>query len=187
MRYFIGLELPSHAKQAVDAWREKAWLAGLNQKPVPAPNFHITLAFLGQVTEPQLDRLQTALGEIDCAPFALTIDHFGYWQKPPVAWLGCSEKPPQLSSLQLRCVAASRRAGLQLSEREYVPHITLARKCMPPVPPPLFEPNLPIEFSAFCLFESVSTDRGVTYPVRLRWPLTVPFRSPSHKMNSSGH
>ena len=77
MRAFFAIEPPAQIKLAIDSWREKALPTFV--KAVPPANFHITLAFLGQVNDVQLESLiqqSDALASI--SGFALSLDHLGY-------------------------------------------------------------------------------------------------------------
>lgn len=172
MRYFIGIDIPAKTKLAIQEWRDNSWAQHRDLGSVPAANFHITLAFLGQISEQQLDKLHQQLSMLNIPTFEISIEQFNVWQKPPMAWIGCSVLTDRLIELQRIVIKSARIAGISMQEREYVPHITLARKCKGLVSSPLLEPNFSFEVEHFCLFESVSTPTGVTYPIREQWPLS---------------
>lgn len=135
----------------------------------PPTNLHITLNFLGMVDADTRDCLEQAAGEIVIPPFELTLDRFGYWSRPRVVWLGCSEIPEPLSGLVMELNRVVKRCGLEPELRPYQPHLTLLRKAKRA---PQAEAS---EFSwrakEFVLAESVSTPGGVEYRVLRRWPL----------------
>ena len=62
-------------------------------KPVRPENFHITLAFLGNVPDEQLDAVLGAASGISLEPLTLTLDRFGYFPVPQVLWLGPAQTP----------------------------------------------------------------------------------------------
>lgn len=132
-------------------------------------NLHITLSFLGSVDSSTRDCLVQAAGEITAPPFQLNLDRFGYWPRPRVVWLGCSEIPPTLTDLVERINRLVEQCGLQPERRPYQPHLTLLRKAQRG--PAATAPNLAWEVDAFALVESVSTQQGVEYRVLRRWPL----------------
>ena len=171
MRYFIGIDIPEKTKLAIQQWREKYWVQHFELAPVPMQNFHITLAFLGHIDELQHEQLCTNLNEITTAPFKILIDQFSVWKKPPIGLLGCNEVTADLKELQQGTSRVARQANISIGEREYIPHITLARKCKSLVSVPLMEPCFEFKVEEFCLFESVSTSSGVRYPVRQKWQL----------------
>ena len=53
MRLFFGLATPPRTAIAIADWRDRRFPA--DGRPVPVPNLHITLAFLGQVADERLD------------------------------------------------------------------------------------------------------------------------------------
>ena len=174
MRYFIGIDIPPKTKIAIQHWRDKTWVQHTELGSVPAANFHITLAFLGQVKPQLLDPLLEQLNQLNNRPFQLTVDQFNVWQRPSIAWLGFSSPVCQLDQIQLSVSRCARNAAIQLTERKYIPHITLARKCKNLTARPLIAPYFRFNVEQFCLFESVSTASGVQYPIRHQWPLNGP-------------
>ena len=63
---------------------------------VPRANLHLTLHFIGNVYLEQMNCLQVAARAVHAPAFDLTIDRQGYFNKPRVAWLGCSNPPAAL-------------------------------------------------------------------------------------------
>ena len=171
MRYFIGIDLPANIKLSIDDWRLKSWRQSKQLGEVPAANFHITLAFLGHLDPGQYEGLIDRLSSLRNDTFKVQLDQFNVWEKPPIAWLGISNIPKALTALNEQVSSQARMEGVQLQEREYVPHVTLARKCKGLVSTPILPPSFEIKVENFCLFESVSTHSGVQYPIRQEWSL----------------
>jgi 2'-5' RNA ligase len=170
MRLFFALAPSGQDKLAIDNWRQKA-LPGFN-KPVPAANFHITLAFLGQTMSGQLDALSHKVDRLILPPvFAVHLTHVGYWPKPKALWLGCEQIAASHTTLANELNKVSLSVGISLQKRDYRPHLTLVRKCQENPPAPLIEPSFCMEFSEFHLFESLSTTKGVMYQRRCSWSL----------------
>ncbi len=135
----------------------------------PPTNLHITLNFLGMVDADTRDCLELAAGEIVSPPFVLTLDRFGYWPRPRVMWLGCSETPEPLAGLVSELNRVVEQCGLQPERRPYHPHLTLLRKAKQA--PLVAAPELEWQVDDFVLVESASTPGGVEYRVLRRWPL----------------
>lgn len=132
--------------------------------PVRPDNFHITLQFLGQVTETQEQALVAGAGAVVVSPFELCLDQLGYWPRPRVAWLGLAKKPPELLALAEALGQVMVTAGLQPDPRPYHPHLTLRRK----VRPQSFEAEIrPIcwRVDHFVLVHSRTFAEGVDYQV----------------------
>ena len=170
MRLFFALEPTGQDKLAIDHWRSKA-LPGF-KKSVPAVNFHITLAFLGQTSSSQLDALMQEVDNLILPPvFTAHLNQVGYWPKPKALWLGCEQTSASHSALAHGLNRAGLSAGLSLQKRDYFAHLTLVRKCHENPPAPIIEPAFVMDFATFHLFESVSTTKGVKYQRRCSWSL----------------
>lgn len=90
---------------------------------------HCTLAFLGEIENPQVEALLGALEGVESAPFAAEVAGVGHFERkgqPSAVWAGVP-LTDALAQLQRRIVRACRRAGLSPEKRQYRPHITLAR------------------------------------------------------------
>src|SRR5580692_7641285 len=95
--------------------------------------FHVTLAFLGDVRNSDLNELCLAVASAvePFGPFELQIESLGAFpspQKPRVIWAGVTA--PNLNPLlDLReaVVAAATRVGYRTDDPKFHPHITLGR------------------------------------------------------------
>ncbi len=131
-------------------------------------NLHITLAFLGASSATQRECYCQAVESLAAESFALTLDCFGYWKKPRVAWLGCSAVPSSLQQLVADLNQALKTCGFAAEQRRYEPHVTLMRKADGIREPKNFRP-LSWNVESFCLVESVSRPEGVQYRVLQEW------------------
>lgn len=95
---------------------------------------HLTLAFLGRRPASQLPQLMTILQQLPDAAIALVFDRYGYFPKAGSSWAGLQQSSPAL--LALHADLMQRLATAQLApaheEHDYTPHVTLARKTLPP-------------------------------------------------------
>lgn len=101
-------------------------------KWVAGDALHFTLAFLGNVLEERLEAVFTAAREAahGIPPFALQLGALGMFPlhgTRRVLWIGAELGAPELTALQARLAAALTRAGFELEDRPFVPHLTLAR------------------------------------------------------------
>lgn len=87
-------------------------------------NFHLTLVFIGE-TERETE-IEAALSEIEFPKFSINISGTGTFEKG-VFWAGISENE-NLRRLRKAVFEKLKSLGFELEEREFVPHITLARK-----------------------------------------------------------
>lgn len=139
------------AKQAVHKLFFALWpddtvrqaLARLQQpvrgRLIPPEKLHLTMAFLGQQPAEALPVLLDILHATHMPPMQLTVDSYGYFKRPHIAWAGMSEVPDGLLAVQGELMARLEAAGFSAATHgEFKPHITLAREAM----------EAPAEFSA---------------------------------------
>ncbi len=169
MRYFLGLDFSASHKLAIESWREKA-LPKLD-KPVPAANFHITLCFLGQISEHQLESICLQMDELDQNQITLQLGQLGYFSKPKVLFVAPHSIPESLSSLAKVTAKIAKNSHIELRHDEYIPHVTIARGLKIDPPSALFDLDLKVKFENVHLFESVSGKHTAHYPIRKSWRL----------------
>lgn len=130
-------------------------------KTVPS-NLHITLHFIGNVDEPTMACLQQAGRTVQGAAFELKLDNLGYFSKPQVFWMGCSNMPATLQVLHQQLAEALLPCGYEADARPFSPHVTLMRKLRAPGDFVAIESiNWPVQ--SFALVESVACPDGVQY------------------------
>lgn len=125
IRLFVGISLP-------EALRER--LAGLasglpGARWIQPENLHMTLCFLGQVEEHQLDDIHLALSAIDRPAFDYSlssIETFGRGRQVHTLWARV-DGGASLITLQAKIEQAMRGLAIPVDNRKFTPHITLAR------------------------------------------------------------
>lgn len=183
LRVFSALPIPDEIAEEVEALLDG--VPGANWRP--RENFHITLAFYGELEETVIEDLDSELARIDMAPFALTlkgVNHFGK-AEPSALWLGV-EAGPALTELAKKCRQAARRLGIEMERRNYLPHVTIAyldageldlvRLARFEQAMALFETE-PFIADRFYLQSSRQRRKGPNaYPVEAEFPLQHPTR-----------
>jgi 2'-5' RNA ligase len=177
MRVFFALQPDPQFAVNLSTWRDRQF--SHPGRAVPAANFHLTLAFIGEI-QPRF--LETLCQDVDrwcerSAPTggSLQLDQTGYWHRPGIYWLGPGEWPDSLQQLAggLRSIAA--RHGGKRERKRFQPHITLFRGCQSAPPAPATPPRLSLTYAEFHLFESLPGRQGVSYSPLQQWPL-APYR-----------
>lgn len=167
MRLFFGLRPDAQTALDIIHWRDRA-LPPMNH-PVSVDNLHITLAFLGKVQDRDLEELFKSTDQIRSTPFELTINQLGFWSKPKILWIGPQEAPQAIYQLAKLLRNIRRRMGLRSENRQYLPHISIARRCDMPPPAGVLSPEFASYFDRFTLFESISIKSGQRYRVVQQW------------------
>ncbi len=145
MRLFAALDLPEKALEEAAAWHAAACvhLPAGQWRDLPSRNWHLTLAFYGEVGGEAVDALAEALSE--CAactpPLQLCFNGFGVFpgpQRPNVFWLGVDEAGAKDHMKALaRCCRRAGHATVRKRSAKETPfrgHVTVARRRGYPAP-----------------------------------------------------
>lgn len=181
MRLFVAVELSEDVKQELVAL--KADIPGATW--VKPAAMHLTLRFLGDDIDPvRLTPLITALAAVKAAPFTLALRGTGRF--PPgsrrparVLWVGIAEQPA-LAALHKAIEQAVAAVGFPPEDRDFSPHITLARLKSDGASPQVarfLEKHgafraAPFTAAEFHLFSSRLTPQGPHYRHEASFPLT---------------
>jgi 2'-5' RNA ligase len=101
-------------------------------------NVHLTLKFLGEVPEDDLDRVAQALEPVSLRhePFEAELSGFGAFpsaRRARILWAGIGEGSEFLRELARDVDASLEPLGFEREDRAYVPHLTLGRARSRPV------------------------------------------------------
>lgn len=139
-------------------------------KPVPAENFHITLAFLGQLDAEAASRAEAAAAAASGERFELILDRIGFWPDTHVVWFGPSKIPAAGTGFAAALRRELRARGIEVDIRPFMPHLSLARKLAKPgdfgAPRVVHWP-----VREFVLVHSITGRRASEYHVIAAWPL----------------
>ena len=169
-RLFFALEIPAPIQQQVIQWRA-AQFAPEAGRPIAAANLHLTLAFLGEISEHKQQTLMALAGRIQQPAFTLTLDDAGHWPRSRVVWLGSRQPPRGLLQLANLLRAQAARSGCYQSPQPFHPHVTLLRNAAHQVaiPAPGFHWTFPV--TEFVLYASQFSQGRTQYQPLARWSL----------------
>lgn len=168
-RLFFALWPDAELQQAVFARIQGSMRRG-GGRPVRPENFHLTLAFLGDVPAERRACLERAADTVRAAPFELELERLGYWRRARVVWLGPVERPPEPPPLVPALWQALIPCGYRPETRPFFPHLTLVRKANRGPRGQLVEPII-WRVEEFVLVASHLMEEGVRYEILRRWPL----------------
>lgn len=179
-RLFIALTLPEPVREVIAELPRN--LHGLSwTRP---EQWHLTLRFLGDVPESQIEPLRDRLRPVRVEPFILPIEGVGSFppNRPPrVVWVGTGTGHPRLFQLRQKIDDAVLGVGIDLDVRSFHPHVTLAR--CPEHPGPGLAQWLhthrdftapPVRVDAFDLYRSELRPGGAVHTLLERFPLSDP-------------
>lgn len=137
-------------------------------RPTPVKNFHMTLLFLGDIPNVEVQEIKTLIEEFQFEPFSMEINRIGYWPYNNILWAGPDHIEAELLDLSKKIRRVLRR---YVSERrKFIPHVTLARK-IPRRVHMTIEP-IPWHVRSLCLVQSNLTHEGAQYQLITRSKIT---------------
>jgi len=132
-RAFIPIELPEEMQTRVEQViaHLKDNLPDIQVRWVPPKNIHLTLKFLGDVSDANYEILTKILAAEAAThkSFVFSIGGLGAYpnnRRPRVIWVGV-EAPNEMLMLQRGIDAETARLGYASEKRKFTPHLTLGR------------------------------------------------------------
>ena len=136
MRMFIALLLPEAVKQDLAEFLEPRQEAGPNLRWTVPEQWHLTLAFLPEVTDRHTDELLERCERAASRrrPLDLRLSGAGAFPHPgqaKVLWAGVEHAGEELMRLAGGVRAAGAKSGIEVGGGRFHPHLTLARLAAP--------------------------------------------------------
>ena len=130
MRTFIAIDLPSSIKEKIAQIQTAFKECDLSFKWVKPQNIHLTLKFLGNIEEKQLDQIKNIITEIsqDFKSLQVQFTDFGFFpneRRPRVFFIATSGED-LLKSLAQKLEERLKKIGFE-AEHRFKSHLTLAR------------------------------------------------------------
>jgi 2'-5' RNA ligase len=129
MRLFIALDIPGKIRAHLREYVERGRILAPEARWARPEGQHVTLKFIGEVSDAKVQEIKAALTSVKAAPFAVKFEGVGFFpspKSPRVFWIGV-EGGPALSQLAGMIDHATEKLGIPKEERAYSPHLTLAR------------------------------------------------------------
>lgn len=176
MRIFIAIEIPEGVRNLLGQIQTHLKYAGADVKWVVKENVHLTLKFLGEVSEDKISYIKSILDEIgkSTKSFELNLKDIGAFPKieyPRVIWVGLGKGAPESKALAERIDEALSKIGFQKETRPFASHLTIGRVRSPKNREVLKEKIESYQLSTISyqligsviLFQSTLTPRGSIY------------------------
>ncbi len=174
MRLFVALELPEDVKARLKAWlgqpkaRDWRWTS--------PDQWHVTLAFLGEVPEGAFEPLCTELAKLEFGTLNLALGSAGGFpdaRAAKVAWVGLLGDILTLSRMQQSVVAACKPYAPRIDLKPFHAHVTIGRSRLAyglPLPLPSHAPVGHWCSSEFSLIKSTVGHEGSMYQTLKSFP-----------------
>lgn len=177
MRAFIALPIPEAAIAALIRLQSSLPTG----KAVPEDNLHLTLAYLGDVSEDVLETLHDLLQSARLPASDIAFQGLGTFAEMERGLTFAAVTPTDpLTALQSKVAQLARSAGADLPRRRFRPHVTLTRANRQPKGPArdrlAAAIGVPTDIPSFtahalCLYHSNLSPTGARHEVLATYPL----------------
>ena len=178
MRAFVAIDLARDIRAELAKLQDILRSSGSDVKWVEPSHIHITLKFLGDINQVQIEKSRESLSIIskDFNPFYVSLSEVGAFPKldyPKVIWAGVAQGREELVSLNKRIEEIFEKSGFPKDDRPYEPHITIGRvrsgKNKDKLKKIIMEHNFSLEavmaVDKVILYQSTLTSSGPIYTV----------------------
>ncbi len=131
MRCFIAIDLCDAVRRAVADCIKQLETFSPDIRWVPPANLHLTLKFLGEVSDARVQEVGRKIQELAAvsAPFSLDISGAGVFlnqRRPTILWIGIQHSP-RLADFHGLAEKALEQLGFRQEVRCFAPHLTIGR------------------------------------------------------------
>ncbi len=123
MRLFVAIELSEEMKKSLEDIQGRLRRLGVRGNYTRPENLHLTLAFIGEYSEP--DKVLEAMSTLSIRPVELRLQGLGSFGE---LWWAGLEESAELYGLVRQLRLALAQAGIPFDRKKFLPHITLLRK-----------------------------------------------------------
>ena len=189
LAFKLGLETAENITEAQKRLKSKCASAGMTVRWVPPPNIHMTVLFLGEITEPMATAIKDMLEPVihGFETFDLTSVGMGAFpdvSNPKVIWAGLGAGAETCAAIHTAVQERLESTGFYFSNKPFTAHVTVGRvKAGPPgAPVSCFGDDVSQNFGTSTIrhlhcFQSDLSASGAEYTSL--WAL--PLKKPSQK------
>ncbi|MBM7071856.1 RNA 2',3'-cyclic phosphodiesterase [Shewanella sp. 202IG2-18] len=164
LRTFIGIPI---SEEIMVPWKSRLHRMGIDNV---LSQLHITLAFIGNLDQRQIERLDGLLQQIKFPAETLTFAASGHFcvKRKPILWAGVANTA-SLMRLRQQVTACAKQVTEFDDQQSFVPHISLTRNVsfteteLAEVHQQLRSLLAHIQVTQFGLYHSCLTDQGAKY------------------------
>ena len=133
IRSFIAVPVTEEVRLLIARIEGELRQVGAAVKWVRPDNVHVTLKFLGNISEADVDGLTDVLGRslAESAAFDVVLARVGTFPEghklPRVIWVGLEDGKDALCDAAATVEAACASLGFEAEERQFKPHLTIGR------------------------------------------------------------
>jgi 2'-5' RNA ligase len=129
MRVFVAVDIDDAIRGRITRFLDGVRGFAEEARWVRPESLHITLKFIGEKSEEDVEKIKCSLETIEAGAFEMSIRGYGFFpgaRAPRVFWVGI-DGGPQLTSLAAMVDEKLARLDTPKEEHAFTPHLTLAR------------------------------------------------------------
>jgi 2'-5' RNA ligase len=181
MRTFIAIELPKEIKDALSKLQQQLKSTQADVKWVAPENIHLTLKFLGEVEDKNLESIIKIINELakNYPSFLARIFSIGAFPKlnyPRVIWVGIDKGDDRIKEIANELENRIAKLGIPKESRPFSSHITIGRtrstlnrerlaQELNKLTEEFGQENLEFSVAKITLYKSILTPKGPIYEV----------------------
>ncbi len=132
IRSFIAIDVPSPLRAQIGKLQEELRRVPADVRWVRPESIHLTLKFLGPVSEEELEKISAAIAPIVSSreSFRLGLNGAGCFpsnRNPRVLWVGVNQGTAEVTDLQKAVEDQAAESGFPAEFRSFSPHLTMGR------------------------------------------------------------
>ena len=139
MRLFVAINFNTSTRARLLALSDELRLRSRHGNFSLAENLHLTLVFIGECNQKNLERVKAILNTVTFMPFEVRIERLGTFSRGTLWWAGLRHDKT-LMSLQYEVERKLALCGFEMEGRKYSPHVTLGRNVVTDAAPWRIEP-----------------------------------------------
>ncbi|SFC22747.1 2'-5' RNA ligase [Alkalibacterium subtropicum] len=172
MRVFIAVELEDKVKDMLIHVQDRLRPYVSTGNYTDRNNFHITLRFIGNVDQQELNVLKQVIDTtaLHAKALILSTDKLGHFPRKnkEIIWVGVKGQVGKLFKLKKQLEIELEEAGFSKEEQDYTPHITMVRQAVSEkgfdeIKADLRVPKEEIAVRSIALMESKRVDGELVY------------------------
>ncbi|MDD5120165.1 MAG: RNA 2',3'-cyclic phosphodiesterase [Candidatus Omnitrophica bacterium] len=181
MRAFIAITLPAEIQKAVAILQDELKTGLPKISWIEPGNLHITLKFLGEISDGQLNNIKQIIAEISkkTTQFQIKLDKFGVFPDisgPRIIWIGTNNTFTEIKKIAEQLELKIEKLGAAKETRAFSIHLTIGRiktdvklenleKILNKAGKNLINKNLEFVAQGITLFKSRLDKAGAVYTV----------------------
>jgi 2'-5' RNA ligase len=131
IRSFIAIECTSiEIKSKISGIQKTLITTNADLKCVQSENIHLTLMFLGDVKETQIEEVKQIVRQTSFEPFHIDLQGVGVFpnlKRPRTIWAGIQEGNLEIKEIKRKLEKELAFIGFKTEKRKFHPHFTICR------------------------------------------------------------